>query len=645
MQPQSRASVQADAPTFALTWRNARTSLAVLLAAALLLLVADVLSLQLHPGIYEIDIGTYRDSFFIDSANGRETTADGITYRWSTDGTNLWLEQIGVAPHALLTLQLGGRPTPGDVRLTLNDRPWVDFVAESQPRNYTLLLPPSAAGHLDISMYGSTFAVAGDSRRLGVKLEDVKLAIPHSAVSLPIPAQYLTQFALLVAAQLTLIRLGWRGRTQAAFLGLLAMALAVLLSTALPLAYAYLPRLAVAGALLALLTWLLLPLAERKLPWMGGANEIRLLWALALAACAIRLVGMLFPTFGGQDLSLNLGRLIKVISGQMVIIAGSSEFANGQTIYPPGPYLAVLPGAPLISDLASLMQGGIALLDGSTAFLVALLARRLGGNRHAARMALVLYAGSLAAFTAMSFGFSAQIFGQWFTTPIALVLLASDVPRQPRTWLLAILLLLFGIFSHIGVAILGVTWFGLILAILLIRPQRSLWLPIVLLGASGLLVLSLLYIDIAAITLNHVAGTVSQRSSGYLLRGATPLLLKGARLSYSDVGIALLPLGLLLIARARLGLERLAVPLAWLLTLLLFLAIDLILAVQVRYFYFALPLLLTAIAILLGRLAARGRWGRLAAWALTLAIALQSILLWYSTAMGAGRLSMTPLTH
>lgn len=643
--PPRAAGSASGAPAFALTWRDARRGVGVLLAAALLLLAADMLSLRAHPGVYTIDVGTYRDSFFIGGANEREATADGNTYRWSDDGSTIWLNQVGVAPHALLTLQLGGRPEPGELRLTLNDQPWADLVAQTQPRDYTLLLPPDAPDQLTIGMHGATFAVPGDTRRLGVKLENVLLTIPRGGAPLPIPAQYLAQLALLVAAQLAAIRLGWGRSAQAALLGILALALAVLLSAALPLAYAYLPRLAVAAAVLAALTWALLPLAERRLAWAGDAHEIRLLWALALAACAIRLVGMLFPTFGGQDLNLNMGRLIKVITGQMVIIAGSSEFANGQTIYPPGPYLSLLPGAPLIGDLQSLLQGGLALLDGVTAFFVALLARRLGGGRDAARMALILYAGSIPAFTAMSFGFSAQIFGQWFTTPIALVLLAPETPRRARTWALAVTLLLFSIFSHIGVAILGVSWFAIMLGLLLLRPHRGLWLPILTLGAGGLLALGLLYIDVVPLTLSHVAGTVSQRHVGYILRGATPLLLKGARLAYSDAGLVLFPLGLLLIDRARMGAERLATPLAWLLTLLLFLAIDLLLAVQVRYFYFALPLALASIALWLGRLAARGRSARLVAWAFTLLIALQGIIMWYSTAMGSGRLSMTPLTH
>src|SRR5690349_13593082 len=83
MRSRRAAGALDGAATLALTWRDARRSAAVLLVAALLLLAADVLLLWLHPGTYTIDIGTYRDSFFIGNANGRESTPDGTTYRWS----------------------------------------------------------------------------------------------------------------------------------------------------------------------------------------------------------------------------------------------------------------------------------------------------------------------------------------------------------------------------------------------------------------------------------------------------------------------------------------------------------------------------------------------------------------------------------
>jgi hypothetical protein len=685
---QAVAPLQASVSALALNRRDWLGSLLVFVLAALLLLAADVALLRLHPGAYTIPVGNYRDKFFLERANYQETAPDGKTYRWTTADSTLRLNQVGVARHAFLTLDLGGRPAADQLRLTLNEQPWASLTATTQPRHLMLLLPPDLPQELAIGLHSPTFTVAGDSRKLGVKVEGFTLTLARDAAPFPTPSQYLAQAVIMLAAQAAAVRLGWRGRAQALLALPLALALAALLSSELLLTYAYLPRLMIAALGLAALTWLALPLAERlattdhqppttdnkpriedrgsriesRPPAMATAatvgiaisaprarsyedvREIRLLWALMLGACALRLAGVLYPTFGGQDLGLNLGRLFKTITGQMVVIAGSSEFANGLTIYPPGPYLVTLPGAVATSDYGSLLQAVQATLDGATAFLIALVARRLGGSRDAGRFALLLYAGSIPAIAALQFGFSAQIIGQWFTAPLLLLLLASKRPPQPRTWLLATLLLLLGIFSHIGVAILGVTWMGFALLLTLPHDRRSALWGISLMAAGGLLALGLLYVDIAAITLSHASGTLADRAGGGL-RGATELLVKGALLAYSEIGLALLPLGLLLIGWRSMGWGRQVAPLALLLTALLFFVVDVTLAMQVRYFYFALPLALPAIAIVLGRIASRGSWGRWAAWALVLALLLQGVIAWFIAAFGDAQISMTPLTH
>jgi hypothetical protein len=417
-----------------------------------------------------------------------------------------------------------------------------------------------------------------------------------------------------------------------------------MLGAALPIAYAYVVRLAIAAGLLLALTLVGLPIAQRVLAWAGDRREIRLLWSLTVLACCLRLVGVLYPTFGGQDLDLNLSRLVKTMSGQMIIIANSSEFADGQTIYPPGPYLAVAPGYLAFGDRAALLQGAMALLDGTTALLVALLARRLGGNAQAARLALILYAGSATAVTVLSYSFSAQVFGQWFATPIALLLMSDDRPAPIRRWAGAAVLLLMAICSHIGVAILLTAWFGMMILLKLVRPHRNLVWAAALLAACGLFALSTLYIDIVGIMLSHFS-SLQRAADGGALRGATPLLLVGLWLVYTPVGLALLPLGLALVARSAREARRMAVPLAWVLTALVFLIVDLVLGLQVRYFYFMLPLALASVGIVLGQLAARGKLARLAAWSIALLVAAQAATLWMSATMADGKLSLTPLTH
>jgi hypothetical protein len=644
--PPAIAPPQTSALPLALNRRNWLNSLQLFVVAALLLLAADVALLRLHSGAYIVPIGNYRDKLFLERANYQESTPDDTTYRWTTGNSILRLNQLGNTRHASLTLDLGGRPEAGELDLTLNGQPWVRVIATTEPRHYRLLLPPNLPQDLAIGLNSPTFTVPGDSRKLGVKIEGFALTLERDSAPLPIPAQYFAQLAIVLAALLSAIRLNWRLRAQALLLLPLALALAALLSGQLLLTYAYLPQLAIAALGLAALTWLVLPLAERYAATDDrmGVREIRLLWALMLGACALRLSGVLYPTFSGQDLGLNLGRLFKTITGQLIVIASSSEFANGRTIYPPGPYLTVMPSAILSADYGLLLQSILATLDGATAFLIALAARRLGGNRDAGRFALLLYAVSIPAFAVLQFGFSAQVFGQWFTAPLLLLLLGSARPPQPRTWLLATLLLLFGMFSHIGVAILGVAWMGFALLLTLLHDRRSALWGMGMMTAGGLLALGLLYVDIAAFTLSHAGNAVATRSESGLV-GATPLLLKGTLLAYTEVGLALLPLGLLLICWRRAGWGRKVAPPALLLSALLFFAVDVAWAMQVRYFYFALPLVLPAIGIVLGRIAARGQWARRVSWALVLLLLLQGALAWAGAAFGEVQISMTPLTH
>jgi hypothetical protein len=655
-------------------------SLLLILAAALLVLVADIALLRVHPGEYYVDVGNFRDKYFLTSTHRQESAEDG-TYRWTTESSRLYLTQIGVTRHALLDLDLGGRPETAALSLALNGRPWVTFDAQTTPRRYMLMLPPDAAESLLLDLRSETFEAPGDPRRLGVKVDGFGVEFLRDAQPLPMARHVLAQIAVLAMLQLTALRLGWRFRWQALALVAAALALAAVLVGELLLAHAYMPRLAVAAMATALLTWIALPVLERAAaaeeardptaPAWGGVREVRLLWALALLAIGVRLALVLYPTFGGQDLGRNVFRLTLTIGGQLVIIAPSGEFAKGLTIYPPGPYLGLMPLAALTEDLGSVLQGSLATMDGLTALVVALLARRLGGGKEAARLALLLYAGNIAAFGAMSYSFSAQIYGQWFTAPMLLLLLAAGGIPRPRTWLLVYVLMAFQLLSHIGVMFLAVAWLGLTLALLTLAWRRISWWGWAGYTITCALSFALLYIFIIDETLGHAAAAILPNAGGIsgggepgvLFPGYRILLVNGLRIGYSDIGLALLPLGLALIwRRARAlgvwrdglrgpssgevrGLRYLAPAAAVLLTLLFYLMVDLLLNVQVRYFYFALPLVLAAIGVALGELASRGRLGWLAAYAVALAIIAPQVALWISATLAEGKIPMTPLTH
>lgn len=604
----------------------------------------DIALLNLHSGHYAVDIGDFRDKAFLFNAH-RQEVADGVTYRWTTEESNLWLSQIDVGPHTALTLMLGGRPQPGAMRLSLNETPWTTLTAATEPRRYRLLLPHRADhAWLDIGIASDTFNAAGDNRRLGVKLDGFKLQTLADGPRLPAIAHLQPQILALLFVHLTALRLRWRRAAQTALGAAAALALAFILSFDLLLAHSYLPRLAVAAAALALVSWIALPWLEQIAAPMTP-RTLHTLWALALAACAIRLAGVLYPTFSGQDMGFHTAHMTEVATGRLFLITGSTEF-GGRAVYPPGVYLSVIPGILVTDDLRALLQIVLAILDGLTALMVGFLALRLGGNLHAARIAIVLYAGSIAALGALNFGFAAQIFGQWFVAPLGLLLLREEWPPSTRTWALVALVTVLAIFSHAGGGALVAGWLGLLLAALLLTSGRRILGALAPLALAALIGFALLYVSAAALMLGNAARQVQGAAGGAvgMFPGFSPLLVSGARLAYSEVGIMLLPLGIACATMARHP-RRMIVVGAWLATAAIFLMINILTTMQVRYFYFALPAILALIALPLGQIATRGPGGRRTAWTLALALALPGILLWFQTTMSDGRISMTPLTH
>jgi len=634
-------------PVFTVSRHVVLQAALVLLACVVVLIAADLLLLNLHAGRYPVDIGNFRDKTFLDGAH-RQELLDGATYRWTTARATLALAQVDLGPHNALTLTLGGRPTPGTLQLTLNESPWTALTATTVPRRYTLLVPHAAARDwMEVGLLSETFTAAGDNRQLGVRLDGFEWRVLDDTVRFPAVAHLQAQVITLLLLQMTIVRLGWRMAGQAAAGAVAAIGLATVLSSELLLAHSYLPRLAAGAATLALLSWLVLPRLERAATF-ARPRDLHALWALTLAACGLRLAGVLYPTFSGQDMGFHTAHMTDVATGQLFLITGSTEF-GGRAIYPPGVYLSVLPGMLLTEDLRALLQTVLALLDGLTALLVGVLALRLGGDARTAQMALLLYAGSIAALGALNFGFAAQIFGQWFVAPLGLLLLREGWPPTSRTWMLCAMVALLVLCSHAGVAFLVAGWLGLLLAMLVVSRGRQAAGAIAIFAATGMAGFVLLYASAAALMVGNAARQVQGAAAHATgaLPGLNPLLISGARLAFSDAGIALIwpGIAIMLLAAPEQRAQRFTVAGAWLAAAAVFLLINVLTTMQVRYFYFALPVALALIALPLGRIAARSGAGRITAWALTLALALPGMALWFQTTMGNGRIPMTPLTH
>jgi hypothetical protein len=648
--PQVAAPAQVPVQANWLQQPAAQIAAAVLLLA-LLLVGAQSALLSLRQPTAQLALASRDISFLGSGFYAPEQDARG-SYRWTAATAQVRLPVPAQGAFAVLRLHLGPAPpelAPPDMTLRLGQQPPARLDGSPEPRTYALLVPPAAAtaDGLDIRLQSDTFIIPPDTREVGLRLERLTLAAPGTSLVWLTPAYALPQVALLALAGVLLLRLRVRPLPATALLALLAAALTSLLLLRPLLLPDYVGRLAVAFVALALLTLLVLPLCERALSWAAPPALLRLLWGIALLACTLRLVGSLFPLFHAFDLGLNVERFITTVGGNLVVTSRSIEFRNGITVYPPGGYITLLPGVLLGLAPPVLIQGSLAIIDGFGAFTTGVLALALGMRRRAAILSAILYAAVPIHLTALWFGLTAQIFGQALMAPLALALLVALRSDSRRAWVAVAFLHTVALLTHIGVAIIGVAWLGLTWLALGARRVlawgawwRFAWLQ------AGCLLVSVIgtygyVIELKLQEAQYVADKV--QTSGYV--PAYGLIVRAFHISFYEGGLLLLLPGLLLLWlwRHRLPRGGGAMIIGWLGVVGVFLGIELLSALQVRYLYFLTPLACIAMALPLAALARRGRAAQIVAWGILLLLLVQGSLIWYRGTFENVMMSMSPL--
>jgi hypothetical protein len=479
-----------------------------------------------------------------------------------------------------------------------------------------------------------------------MRLEGLTLRAPGSGMLLPTLPLALVECILLALGSL----LAWRLRLPRMVQVLLPISAAtgmLVLTWLVPtITFTFLLQLVLALTPAMILTLTLLPIAERRAKsWNIDPGFVRTAIALTLLACLIRLIGALYPLYQAHDLPLNVERLIRTIGGTLISTNRSYEFRSGVTIYPPGPYLALLPALLLGIPPTMLVQGGNAFVDGLAGLAVIALARAAGASERTALLAGLLYAALPVMLTSLYWGHSAQVFGQALMAPLALALLIGIRRPHSPAFAVAGVLLAIALLSHIGVSILALAWLGLVWVLLRWRGVLSLnnWLRLtVALGLAGLVGLIFVYGPELTLKLQETA-KVSERvvNERYVSYG---LIWRAYQISFYEIGLALLPMGLLI------GWRNLRFPagageigIAWIIAALAFCAVELATGLQVRYLVFLAPIACIVIALVLDSLAARGRFGNLAAWSIAILMVVQGCAAWYNGTFMDVQMSMVPL--
>lgn len=621
------------------------------IALLVILFIANLTALAVGShSAYTIDAGGYGDQLILKGFFAQEKNEAEETYRWTSRSSAIELRGAALAPSILLDLRIGGLPahvTPNlPVSLTVNQESWGEITVESTPRRYQILIPADANADAVMRMQSEVVTSPDDPRPVGLRLDNLNFHLIGSQVLFPPAKHLLFQTLTLLFFVFTLTIMGLQLRWVFGLAAFGAILLGMLQSAALPIVGMYLPRVLGACIALTILTCVGLPLARRHLTQFSD-QELRWLWIIVISACAVRMFAMLYPPFATHDVGLNLRRLDAVSRGILVLIAPSAEFAGSLTIYPPAPYIALLPSYLVTESRPLVLFSGLSLLDGTTTVMLAWLALRLKLSTRTAIYAAALYAGSSLSFTALWWGFTAQVFGQWFTVPIAIALISTFEKNSRTAWIAAWVCFQIALLSHAGVAILAVVWvtFALLIGGLYGRMSAAWWKSaIIFYVLSGIMAIILLYADVLILMIQQ-AMLAHETASEDIGSNINNLFWRGLMLAYTPLGLILGLIGLGLFWRRLERPSAWGVMVGWVATLLLFIIVDLTYGLIVRHFYFALPLVCVAAAYVLSLMAQRSARYNQLSWILVVLFCLNGLALWWFSVVEYAKPSMTPLTH
>lgn len=645
---QARVSGRASSDQLALRrWAvYAAWSLALLLSV----IVANGLALQLRGrSIDRLDIGYWGDQNLLDGMFEQETDEAGATYRWTTARAVFRLRDYAPVAYPMLTLDVGGLPpaatAPRLVQLQL-DRSALTIPVAATPRQYHLMLPQGALsdGDLELTIASEVSAVLPDPRELGIRLDQIAVGWTGDRWVLPSWPTIAVQWGILLAW----LGIAWRlgaSRRVAVGVGLAGtVLLTAMTSFILLMIMAWHTRLLVTSLIVLGLAWNAVPLLQTYVPALRDRREIRWLLAITALALGVRLIATFYPPWGAHDLYIHHERLLDLQRGALQLWDTPSEFAGQRTIVQPVFYLLASPFTLLTADPGVAIQGVYTLLEGTSALLVALLVRQIGGSARAARLAALALAFLPIQFTALWWGFGPQIVGQWLLLLLAVVITQRSI-RSRAFWVSAGALFCLALLTHNGVATLGAAWIGAYTSLLWWRSRSSgEWLRwALLIGVSASVAIVLLYADVIVL---QWQGLIGGASAPQRFENSFRILLIGKGLLASlrplDIGLSLASLAALWFQAQ--GQHRWLIA-AWLLSAGLFLGIDVLLGLQVRYAYFAMPLVCAGLGVLLDRFCRAGRPGALASWSVMGLIVWTGLALWLPGIFEGIKPTLTALTH
>lgn len=602
------------------------------------------------PYSYDVDIGSPSDrAFVIDGLHDREKD-DARTFRWTSERGRVVIPAL-TAGEWRLTLALNGWQPEGAPRLGLEVN-GVELTFKTEPDWQTVRRTINvAAGDLVIdfdtaifrpSTYGNT-----DSRALGVRLDSLRLTPVNDPPRVP---PFLTYILPLAASVMLIYFAGQRANHKPLYAlfvsGVVLVSLSVLISSLRiylnkQLVHSLLFSAAVGALAVTGGVWALRRVYQRA-GITVSRSTLHILTLMSAGLFALKVIGVFYPQLLIFDALFHLHRLELVQTGQLFFVQPTREFANLQSVYPPGMYVFLTPLSWLVPDRLALVK------------FVPLVVECLGGlvlfwvvvknhlDTRVALLATFVYLAVPLAFIMYGWGIYANVFvmqlslltvAAWYGLPwhkhraaaIGVFALVSAVALLSHASMLPMLITFWGIAGLL-------VWLGE-------RASRVRVLQVALaLGAAVLIALALYFSVYFDKTLNDLAAlnVRAGAQSNEFVRvigaglddpelGLTPVrvtdaaqwlpeglnyLARESWVYYRTIPILLACIGCVALARRAATRELARFIAAGLATVLIFFAVGAVGNLYARYMLFGAPFIALGAAYMLGWMWQSGRIGR-----------------------------------
>lgn len=611
-----------------------------LVGLSLLLLIGNAISLRLFGQVQQIDVGNWGDQNSVAGGFEQEQNALGETYRWMQAEAWIRVQGFDTASPRLLSLQVGGVPSSLPITATMQvstNTASVVLPLAQTARQYHLFIPPTHQPDWHVRLNVPTQQVLPDPRFLGVRLDYVQIQTPINVWSIVRWQLLIVQLAIVgsIIGLLRLLAADWQtivGISSIAILALIAITGKFVL-----VAWAWQLRLLVVTAAATLLIYWLRSSIQNQIKPLLAPYQYRYLIIFSLISFFIPLISILFPNFGSHDRIIHADRLDQVAQGSAVLLDKLYEFQGRETITPTTFYLLALPLKLFFDNNGLIIEGLYTFLHASSGILLAITLLRWKVRPILALTAMILISAMPLKMTILWWGFAPQIVGQWL---MLLFLTVFSFQSTLRPTLLSISVLSMAIWMHNGVALLAGTWIAgyCLLGFWLDSAQREYY------RAWFLRLIGISLIGLLAIYIDLFMKTGATQQQVVTFTQYMPAVINGLSASFAPIGIIFIAiLGLLPFLKLEQSKKLLLVASG--LTFILFVAIDILFGVQVRYAYFILPFLLMITILFIDQRLIAIKYADYVVITLTLLCYGYSLYPWYDAIIYGVKPSLLGLTH